>query len=58
MLKNNILTEIDACLLYQKLADNEKDAIIADVSGQVIFGLIAAAITFGIGEIIGVSITG
>ena len=31
MRQNNIQTEIDACFLYQKLADNEKDEIVAKV---------------------------
>jgi VIT1/CCC1 family predicted Fe2+/Mn2+ transporter/rubrerythrin len=32
---NNIQTEIDACYLYRKLAENEKDTIIADVFFQM-----------------------
>ncbi|MCX6308870.1 MAG: rubrerythrin family protein, partial [Bacteroidia bacterium] len=32
---NNIQTEIDACFLYRKLAENEKDPIIASVFFQM-----------------------
>jgi len=35
MKNNNIQTEIDACYLYRKLAENEKDPIIADVFFQM-----------------------
>ena len=35
MRKNNIQTEVDACFLYQKLADHEKDPTIANVFRQM-----------------------
>lgn len=35
MKNNNIQTEIDACFLYQKLADHEADATIANVFSQM-----------------------
>ena len=61
----HIQTEIDASYLYSQLAAHEEDQIIAQVykemsdiekSHAVLFGLMAAAITFGIGKLIGISV--